>query len=1020
MATSTFAINAKRHHDHATSPSHERPEPSSASGIKPLSRSTSYSFNTNAGQPRAKNRSNPASPIDSPANTRYNFEDAHVWGHSMKGKIQTRPRGESDLGKPSPLRPVTNGFAAFASAPGSPITTGKTRWVETSMAYIPTMLTASLSRLPDPSSTTSEIINGILVPLPFLLAAIAFPTHGPAGFESGVASSSTAQHPYDTTTLENERKEETPSKSTFYDLFQHTCTLSAAVLLLVGILARIQTSNQNLDRRKKNEGGSSFTHSLMQFGTWRAIVARMLSIALPYYASLQLGGLRTAMNLGLVILSGLTSAVQSNQISKGYGGIVGAIRSQKFTCASVLLFACSDLSGMTSSADMRSLASGYLALVLSALAFPISLPILSERPNILARTASNPKGYSISTPPPTPRLDSNGTTTTGSSIFASRAEANSTLVAGVGLGLYSIALQSLSSRSVLSSKTLLFSALSLASGVCMICFVRPIASQAKGQPALSTAIILTSVFGVFQFYGMEMSPYAYWTFGAFGWFAILLDGTERFGSKVVQHKEHDHKPAHSSLFTMFLLKFCSPGSVMDTILRERDSRRIAYFGCLNLAFMVVQLFYGFATGSLGLLTDSIHMLFDCLGLAVGLAAAVMSKWPPSTSFPYGYGKINTLSGFANGIFLILVSIEIIFDAVHRLNEGHELRRLNELLLVSTLGFLVNIVGLAAFGHAHHGHDHGHSHAEHTLQSHDHSHEKHSHDHSHEKHSHEKHSHDHHSHGHHDHDHHSHEKHSHDHHSYGHHDHDHHSHEHHDHDHKSNHSHKHKHDHDHSVCEDDPLAGLGLHSSLLPSLPSTPFSMPKTPLPSSPPAAKVAHAHAHSHENENMTGIFLHIMADALGSVAVIISTILAKRDGWSGWDPIASCIIAIMIFISAIPLVKTSGMKLLLALPTEVEWASRDALQGISELRGVLGYSGVRLWLQDKVAEAQAHGHDHDHGHDHGHSHSHGEEQGQKVLGVMHVIAMRGADLEDVRERVVMYLSGRNMDIVVHVEREGD
>ena len=71
--------------------------------------------------------------------------------------------------------------------------------------------------------------------------------------------------------------------------------------------------------------------------------------------------------------------------------------------------------------------------------------------------------------------------------------------------------------------------------------------------------------------------------------------------------------------------------------------------------MLVQFFYGFVTGSLGLLTDSIHMLFDCLGLAVGLAAAVMSKWPPSLAFPYGYGKVDTLSGFANGIFLILVS-----------------------------------------------------------------------------------------------------------------------------------------------------------------------------------------------------------------------------------------------------------------------------------------------------------------------------------------------------------------------------
>jgi len=68
--------------------------------------------------------------------------------------------------------------------------------------------------------------------------------------------------------------------------------------------------------------------------------------------------------------------------------------------------------------------------------------------------------------------------------------------------------------------------------------------------------------------------------------------------------------------------------------------------------MMVQFFYGFVSGSLGLLTDSIHMLFDCAGLAVGLAAAVMSKWHPNVRFPYGYGKIDTLSGFANGIFLM--------------------------------------------------------------------------------------------------------------------------------------------------------------------------------------------------------------------------------------------------------------------------------------------------------------------------------------------------------------------------------
>lgn len=68
--------------------------------------------------------------------------------------------------------------------------------------------------------------------------------------------------------------------------------------------------------------------------------------------------------------------------------------------------------------------------------------------------------------------------------------------------------------------------------------------------------------------------------------------------------------------------------------------------------MAIQAFYGFVTGSLGLLSDSIHMLFDCLALVIGLSAAVMSKWPADIHFPYGYGKIETLSGFANGVLLM--------------------------------------------------------------------------------------------------------------------------------------------------------------------------------------------------------------------------------------------------------------------------------------------------------------------------------------------------------------------------------
>lgn len=214
-----------------------------------------------------------------------------------------------------------------------------------------------------------------------------------------------------------------------------------------------------------------------------------------------------------------------------------------------------------------------------------------------------------------------------------------------------------------------------------------------------------------------------------------------------------------------------------------------------------------------------------------------------------------------------------------------------------------------------------------------------------------------------------------------------------------------------------------------------------------------HGHDHSHGNENMHGIFLHILADTLGSVAVVISTILVHYSGWSGYDPLASCFIAILIFASAVPLVTSTAKSLLLTLPADTEYNVRETLAGVSTLRGVVSYTVPKFWLDDTGTtsdHSHSHGHsghgdcghqhdhshshenhDHDHGHSHTHSHSHAhdhdhdhshehEKKPRNIFGVIHVIASRGADLEDVRQRTVDYLREKSMDILVQVERDGD
>jgi zinc transporter 5/7 len=90
-----------------------------------------------------------------------------------------------------------------------------------------------------------------------------------------------------------------------------------------------------------------------------------------------------------------------------------------------------------------------------------------------------------------------------------------------------------------------------------------------------------------------------------------------------------------------------------------------------------------------------------------------------------------------------------------------------------------------------------------------------------------------------------------------------------------------------------------------------------------------------------------ISSPTLGSVAVVISTLLVHFYGWSGFDPLASFFIAVLIFASAIPLVISSAKTLLLTVPADVEYTLRDTLAGVSGLRGVVGYSGPRFWVED-------------------------------------------------------------------------
>ncbi|MER5665108.1 cation diffusion facilitator family transporter [Streptomyces mirabilis] len=93
---------------------------------------------------------------------------------------------------------------------------------------------------------------------------------------------------------------------------------------------------------------------------------------------------------------------------------------------------------------------------------------------------------------------------------------------------------------------------------------------------------------------------------------------------------------------------------------------------------------------------------------------------------------------------------------------------------------------------------------------------------------------------------------------------------------------------------------------------------------------------------NVRGAFLEVVADALGSVAVIISAVVIMTTGWQAADPIASILISIMIVPRTWKLLHETLDVLLESAPKNVDMAEVRA--HILALPGVEDVHDLHAW----------------------------------------------------------------------------
>ncbi|ERN18356.1 hypothetical protein AMTR_s00055p00207180 [Amborella trichopoda] len=103
-------------------------------------------------------------------------------------------------------------------------------------------------------------------------------------------------------------------------------------------------------------------------------------------------------------------------------------------------------------------------------------------------------------------------------------------------------------------------------------------------------------------------------------------------------------------------------------------------------------------------------------------------------------------------------------------------------------------------------------------------------------------------------------------------------------------------------------------------------------------------HGHRHIDHNMEGIFLHVLADTMGSVGVVISTLLINYKGWLVADPACSIFISVLIVSSVIPLLRNSAEILLQRVPRFLERDLKQAIDKVMRIKGVHDFQNMHVW----------------------------------------------------------------------------
>lgn len=121
---------------------------------------------------------------------------------------------------------------------------------------------------------------------------------------------------------------------------------------------------------------------------------------------------------------------------------------------------------------------------------------------------------------------------------------------------------------------------------------------------------------------------------------------------------------------------------------------------LTAVTLVAEVFGGFWTNSLALLSDAAHVFLDLFALILSLTAIKLAGLPASDRHSFGFHRSEVFASFINGLTVFLMGAGIMYESVVRFYHPEPVRSL-PMLLIAAIGLAMNLLAAGTL----HSHSH---------------------------------------------------------------------------------------------------------------------------------------------------------------------------------------------------------------------------------------------------------------------------------------------------------------------------